>query len=57
MDEHISISVNSDIAARMLQSTLEQSTQLAEELIKMNMENIIEISQLEYMGNRIDTYA
>lgn len=57
MEKNISaLSQNSDIAIKLLKNTLSQSTELAENLIKINIENAIDINQMENLGNVIDTY-
>lgn len=57
MNEITGAEINSSITMDVLKSSLDQSTKLAEELIKMNTENVIDINQLEYMGTVVDLYA
>lgn len=57
MDSIDNITMQPDPAVEMLRASLQQSTELAEQLIKLNVENIIDLSQLEYMGTVIDTFA
>ena len=57
MNNVSNISQDTDILVQLLKSSFSQSTEMAEKLIKMNVENIIDINQLENMGNIIDTYV
>ena len=51
------ISQNTDIVMKLLKSSLDQSNEMIEKLIKVNVQNIIDINQMENMGNIIDTYV
>lgn len=57
MESISAASAGTNMVNVMLKQSLDQSTQLAEKLIKLNAENIINLNQLEYIGNVIDTYA
>ena len=57
MDGIENITSQPNVAAEILRSTLQQSQELAEQLIKVNVENLIDLGQLEYMGTVIDTFV
>ncbi len=57
MNNVSSISQDTDILMELLKSSFTQSTEMAEKLIKMNVQNLIDINQMENMGNIIDTYV
>ncbi len=56
MNNVSNISQDADILMQLLKSSFSQSTEMAEKLIKMNVQNLIDINQMENMGNIIDTY-
>ncbi len=57
MDNVSNISQDPDILMQLLKSSFSQSTEMAEKLIKMNVQSLIDINQMENMGNIIDTYV
>ncbi len=57
MNNVSNISQDADILMQLLKSSFTQSTEMAEKLIKMNVQNLIDINQMENMGNIIDTYV
>ncbi len=54
MNNVSSISQDADVLIQLLKSSFTQATEMAEKLIKMNVQNLIDITQ---MGNIIDTYV
>jgi hypothetical protein len=57
MNNVSSISQDTDILMELLKSSFTQSTEMVEKLIKMNVQNLIDINQMENMGNIIDIYV
>ncbi len=57
MNNVSNISQDADILMQLLKSSFTQSTEMAEKLIKLNVQNLIDINQMENMGNIIDTYV
>ena len=57
MNNVSNISQDADILMQLLKSSFSQSTEMAEKLIKMNVQSLIDINQMENMGNIIDTYV
>ena len=57
MNNVSNISQDADILMQLLKSSFTQSTEMAEKLIKMNVQNLIDINQMENMGNIIDIYV
>ena len=51
------IAQSTDALMNLLKASVSQSTEMAEKLIKINVQNTVNINQLEGMGNIIDTYA
>ncbi len=57
MNNVSNISQDTDVLIQLLKSSFSQSTEMAEKLIKMNVQNLIDINQMENMGNIIDIYV
>ena len=50
------LSIQIALLDKLLQSSIEQSTEMVEKLIKVNVQNKLAIKDLEYMGQIIDMY-
>lgn len=51
------MSQDSEMLMKLLKDSFAQSTDLANKLLKMNIQNTIDINQMSNMGNIIDTYV
>ena len=56
-NRHANISRSVQDLSQVLMMATQQSTNLAEKLVKMGAENTINENQLSTMGNLVDTYA
>jgi hypothetical protein len=50
------LSIQIALLDKLLQSSIEQSTEMVEKLIKVNVQNKLAIKDLENMGQIIDMY-